>query len=202
MTALTIAALLINPTHLVSSVSCQPIPDRVAAHVAAGRTYPFEIHSTYELLSIPLDEVIAAGELAVEGTVHPLRTYMSDDRCRLFTDYAVTVSNVLHGALPKSTKPGAPALVVTTVGGEITVDGVRVLERQAQLPPFTAGQRVVLILARGLRDTQSTYMPVGGVYGAFAVENGRAKHMLQSGGSEKFEDMDKAALIARLKRQE
>lgn len=194
---------MLSALHLpVLSLPCQSIPDRIAARPDSKRVDPIEMYPIRELMLIPLEEVIAAGDLVVEGTVHPLRTYLSDDRCTLLTDYAVTVSQVHFGPGQKTeTLVSGPPLIVTTTGGETTVDGVRVMVRDAQLPPFTPGQHVLLFLSRNVEGTNQTYGLAKGVYGAFAVENGRVKHMLQSAGSAKFDDMDKASLIAKLKRQ-
>ncbi|HXG57334.1 MAG TPA: hypothetical protein VNJ03_18280 [Vicinamibacterales bacterium] len=183
------------------SSQCQTIADRITARPAAYRAEPLEMHPTYELLTIPIQEVVAAGEVVVEGTVHPIRTYLSDDGCQVLTDYAVHVLQVAYGTLPPEAKPGlASPLTITTYGGQMTINGIKVVARLDQLPPFTPAQHLLLILSRKAADPRS-YELAKGVYGAFSVENGRVKHLLQSAGSARFDDMDKTALIAKFKRK-
>lgn len=184
------------------AAQCLPIPDRIAALPAAQRADAFVIVVGAELLEVPWEDVLSASDLVIEGTVQQVRTYLSNDRCTVLTDYAVTILTVHRGTLQTPTKPGAaPPLTITTVGGEMIVDGVRVVVRYDQLRPFTSGQHVLLMLTRRARGSEITYEIAKGVYGAFAVENGKVKHLLTSAGSARFDDLDKPAFIAKVKQQ-
>ncbi len=197
------AALLLFALAPIGSVlgQCERIQDRVALSASRGEQRPVEIFRTLELLAISLEETVAAGDLVVEGTVQPIRTYISEDGCRVLTDYAVHVSQAHHGVLRQPTKPGQAApLTITTYGGEMTVNGIKVVAQLEQLPPFTPGQHVLLILSRKGDGGRVSYQIAHEIRGAFAVENGRVKHLLRSAGSARFDDMDKAALLAKLKR--
>jgi hypothetical protein len=182
-------------------MQCQTIADRIEALPAPsqGRPELIEIHSGTELLAVSWDELMVAGELVVEGIVQPIRSYVSGDGCTVLTDYSLALTHVHRGRVPAAKKPGAAELLtVTTVGGETSVDGVRVIVRYEQLAPFAPGQHVLFVLTRA---SDGSYRLAKGSFGAFAVEAGRVKHLLRSAGGARFDDLDRTTFIEKVKRR-
>lgn len=198
MTYAVLLLAFLNTSPTFDSSQCQTIADRVLALPASERSKKMEIYEVVELVQVSWDELMQAGELVVEGIVQPSRSYLSDDGCTVLTDYSLTLTHVHRGQVPSAKKPGAAeSLTVTSIGGEMTIDGVRVMFRSVELPPFTRGQHVLFVLTRA---SDGSYRLAKGVYGAFAVEGGRVKHLLRSDGA-KFEELDRTAFIEKVKRR-
>lgn len=183
----------------VSPQHCTTIAEHLAARPLEHRGQPLVLSTTLELLEVSWEELLAAGDVVVEGTVRPLRSYLSEDGCEIMTDYALTPRQAHRGQLPPATKPGElQALIVTTLGGEMVVSGVTVRYRFHQLAPFRDGQNVMLVLSR---RAEGGYALAKGPYGAFELVNGRVKHLLRDTGRARFEDVDKTAFVDKVRRR-
>lgn len=191
-----IAVVLLNAPLASGNPCAVTIPQLVDLR----RPEPVEISKTAEMVEKTLDEVITASEVVIEGIVTLTRTYLSDDECTIMTEYAVAVTEIIRGVLPKPSNPGAP-FVVTTEGGDVTIKGTRASVRYAQLLPFRSGQHLILLLSRSVQNAKSTYTITEEFWGAFDVSDGRVKHLLQSAGNATFAETDRAALVSHIKRR-
>jgi hypothetical protein len=54
------------------------------------RPGPLKVSKISEVAPVPFDEIVAGSELIVEGVVRPIRTFVSEDGCDLYTDYALS----------------------------------------------------------------------------------------------------------------
>lgn len=167
--------------------------------VERRRPEPVEIYRTRELVPIAFREVVAAADLIVEGIVHPVRTYVSDDGCGLYTEHAVTTPRVLVGRHRSPSQPGA-SLLFRQWGGEMTIRGVKVIFRDEQLPPLQGGEHVVLFLAGP--DKNGVYDVVQEVVGAFQLVGGRAKALTRPANlvHGEFADVAMTDFVAEIKR--
>ncbi|MBA3231766.1 MAG: hypothetical protein H0T05_03000 [Acidobacteria bacterium] len=156
--------LLLTATDLLAA--CQKIPDLIAQL----RPNPVERYFTRELVPLPFEDLVSRAILVVEGTVRPVRTYLTENQCYLYTDYEVSAITPIFGSLPAAKTPGPQPLFVRTTGGETMIDGVKVTVRDEQLPPFEPGQHVVLFLTR--TASGQSYELVGSILGAFRVKGG------------------------------
>jgi hypothetical protein len=128
-----------------------------------------------------LREIAGAALIVVQGTVRPVKTYLSPDQCDLLTDYAITTEAVVAGTMPAPRAPGPQSVVVTQLGGTTVIDGVDVTVRDANLPPLPTNQRLILFLTPSSGDG-SKYELVGTLAGAFRVdEHGRVSSLMSAG---------------------
>jgi hypothetical protein len=165
------------------------------------RPEPVELYRSVELVSIPFEQVLGKAELIVEGSVRPLNTYLSEDKCHLYTDFEVVAPLVISGNLPPRAIPGPqPSVIVTQFGGTMIIDGVKVTVEDQQLRPFVAGQRVVLLLSRS--GSAGRYEIAGDAFGAFIAEaDGKVRPFLHEKGV--YDDMrglTKAQFVERVRR--
>src|SRR3970282_2242189 len=116
------AVLLTSFVSAPRTLQCVPLPEAAAR----SRPQPVERWRTTEIVAIPLEKAVAAAHLIVEGTVHAIKTYLSEDKCALYTDYAVDLSAVHGGHVEKPTRPGDQSLVITLWGGETVIEGTKV----------------------------------------------------------------------------
>ena len=189
-------ALLVTTSPSPADACHMTIPELIERR----RPEPVEIYVTGELVPVPFDQVLADSQLIVEGRVHPLKTYLGDDKCYLYTDFEIVAPLVVVGALPPQKAPAPqPSLVVKQRGGALVIDGVKVIVEYQELPPFRDGQRVMLLLSR-LPDGR--YEITGDAFGAFVAEvDGTIRPVLRVKGI--YDDMQtltRAAFVERVKR--
>ena len=129
-----------------ASTSCS---DTIPELIELMRPDPVERHAVYDRFDLPFSELASRAEVIVEGDVRPVRTYLSDDKCTLYTDYELSSPVFIVGsrALPRT--PGAqPPLLWRQVGGTLTIDGVKVIVDESVTPWYKAGDRLIVMLAR------------------------------------------------------
>ena len=177
---------------------CTTIAEHLAARPAEHRNQAAVLGSMYELLVVSWDELLVASDLVVEGTIRPLRSYVSQDGCRIMTDYALTARQAHRGSLPATSKPGeSKPLIVTTLGGETIVNGVTVRYLVAESPGFREGQDVMLMVSR---RAEGGYELAKDPHGAFEIVNGRVKPMLRNVDIPGFKEIDKTTFVAKVRR--
>jgi hypothetical protein len=147
---------------LIVHAQCTPIPEGIAKGAVGSLASP-------PSGTLPkLDEVLSRTDLVVVGTVGEPHSYMSDNQCNVYTDFAISDPNVVYSRFPLSATEGSkPSLTFTQLGGTITVNGVAFTEKQTALAPLKPGQRVLLLLQR--KDNK--LMIADMFLGAFAVED-------------------------------
>ncbi len=174
-------------------------PMTIPELVKAAASDPIERYRIRDIFPIPLAEIAAKADLIVEGHVRKLATYLSDDQCILYTDYAVLPQAVIAGQVPTAKSPGQAPIVVRMFGGETSIDGVKVIARDEQLLPFTDGQHLVLFLTRV--PNTAKYEVTLGLFGAVEVSGDRMKRLLRAEGiPDEVSGREKTAFIEAVKR--
>jgi hypothetical protein len=141
--------------------------DQLATRLAK----PIFIERQRELTPAPFQPTVVDADLIVHATVKPIRTYISDDRFELFTEFAVTPLRVLYQRTTPSSNVPAPAtpIVFTVWGGRTLVAGVEVELRDKDAARLEDGSEVVLYL----RQDGRSYRLVSEVAGILGVKGGR-----------------------------
>lgn len=184
------------------SIADGACPMTIPELIELRRPEPVERYETAELVGgIPFEAILAKAELIVDGRVRPLKTYLSEDKCDLYTDFEVVAPLLILGDLAPAKTPGPqPSVVVTQMGGTSVIDGVKVIVENQQLPPFREGQNVVLLLSR-LADGR--YEIAGHAFGAFVAEaDGKVRPVLRGvrGIYDDMQSLTKAEFVERVKR--
>jgi len=133
---------------------------------------PVLIEKQRELVPSAFEPMVSDADLIVHATVKPIRTYLSDDKFELFTDYAVTPLRTLYQRNVRSARvPGAAAPIVLTVwGGRTQIEGVEVELRDKDAPRLEDDSEVVLYLRE---QPNGFYRLVSDVTGALGVKAGK-----------------------------
>jgi hypothetical protein len=146
-----------------------------------------------------IGQLTREAEAAFRGRLFRLETYIGSDGERLLTDYAIRQHQLLAGRSQSAvarandfTKP----LILTALGGELTIEGVQVISAPAgQQPIKDGGEYIVFVMpSRGGRDRYEVYGA-----GIFEVEDERLKP-LHVDGERLFEDAFHAPLAPVLAR--
>ena len=134
---------------------------------------PVFIHTGCECPEITLDALTSGADIVVQGTVKPLKTYLSSDERDLFTDYLITPTRiVLQRTAPTSAAPGpAPSIVLTRWGGTAVIDGVQVTAARSDVPPLNAGGEYILFLQLD-KERGGTFRDVSAWAGTWGVTGG------------------------------
>ena len=122
-----------------------------------------------------ISQLTREAEVVFQGRVYLLKTYVGSDGRRVLSDYAIREQQLLAG---RSTAAVARAhdfskpLVLTALGGELIIDGVKVIATPAAERPLVDGGEYILFLmpSRGGGDRYEVYSS-----GAFEVQGGRIK---------------------------
>ena len=181
---------LMTVTSAASADACQPI----SKLIATLRPHPVEVTRMRELLAITLRGLSERAERVVEGQVTPVKTYLSDDGCFLLTDFSITISHTIAGPPALPTQPGPP-LVFTQFGGEDTIDGVKVVVQDKEMPLLRAGQQVIVFLSR---SAETKKWELAGLGGAFEVHDSKVVSLLRE---TTVQDMpaDRATFVSRVR---
>jgi hypothetical protein len=142
---------------------CSRIPNAVARGSTSG------VASAPSGMMPTVEEVLSRADLVVVGTVGDGHSYMSEDQCYVYTDFALTETNIVHSRIPLFTDNSKQSLTITQLGGTVSVNGVSFTEIQRALPPLKPGQRVLLLLQR----KDSKLMIAEMFLGAFVSENNK-----------------------------
>jgi hypothetical protein len=167
---------------------------------AARLNQPITRTRTRELVSMPLEKVVEQSDLVVHGTLHLLRTYLSEDKMELYTDYEVEPLRVLavRTKVAGSREPGRQPIVVRQWGGRMDIGGVPVEMIDSNLPLLPAEEQAILCLRY---DSRGSKYEIVGVAGAFVVEKDAVRpHMHPPLDLERFRGMSVAAFVQEISR--
>jgi len=156
---------------------------RIPDLVERMRPQPVALEKIRELLPpMALRELVDSADLIVEGRIGGASTRLTKDQCALETEYSLVLERHVAGKVPLSAVPGPQQpIAFTAFGGTTAIDGVPVAMRDAQFPPFQAGQHVILFLQRSRSADEPRFRIVGEIEGAFAVEaKGRVRRLRDS----------------------
>lgn len=195
MRGLLLSITLLSPFQSPAPACTLTIPELIKLR----RPAPVELYRTAEILAMPFAEIVKDSDLIVEGHVRPLKTWLSDDGCYLSSEFEIVAPVVLSGELPPPSRPGPQApLLVRQYGGTLMIDGVKVVVQDQQLPPFPAGQHVVLLLSRAV---DGAYEITHGGFGAFVAQADGIRPVLGDKGIyDEMRNLTKAEFIDRVKR--
>lgn len=128
-----------------------------------------------------LESLLSRTSIIVRGTVGNPRSYLSDDQRDIYTDYQINNPGFAYRSDGVAfARPGqAPPFTVTLLGGRLEVSGVRFTQTEEGLPGLIPGTEVVLLLEE---DAKGRYRPVGRIFGAFAVRDGRLTPLTKKTG--------------------
>jgi hypothetical protein len=142
--------------------------------VARGAGNPIYIPRIREINYVPIDELLTqlldGSSLIVEGTLKPVRSYLSVDKRWIYTDYALDARQVLFNRHPSvSSVPGVQqGIIIRVFGGTLTVDGVTVTVVDENMAYCKPGAQVVLFLKPSTAQPGS-YELAGDFIGAFGI---------------------------------
>lgn len=177
---------LIAACTLPFAVSAQQntIPERVAA--SNGR--PVVILLARDLEPVPLADLVAGADLIVYGKLVRQRSYLTEAKTDVYTEYALKPERVIvdrEGALTGSRRGRLQLVLVTVYGGELVVDGTQVRFEDKSLVKWPEDANLLLFLKRIGGET-NRFEPYGGSAGLFQVKSGqRIKSLLHHSESDK-----------------
>ena len=156
---------------------------------------------TRELAPPTFEDIVAKADLIVQGRVAPAKTYLSDDKMHLYTDYVVTAARVLLQRTGLSVqRPGMQTdVVIKQFGGTMVLEGVQISEQDDNMPPLPVGADLLLILQ--YNKAESKYELPGEVAGAFSVAAGRIAPLIRASRTyERFHGMGTAQFDSEVRR--
>jgi len=143
------------------------IPDQIAQN--GGRPVSLPVLRDTEPLSL---RDLAAADLVVLGKLVPQRAYMNDRQTEIYTEYEVIAQRVIadrFGITSKSNRPGAPVrLLVELLGGELVVNGTRVVVDDLSRTRWSEGANLLMFLTQTSEATR--FRLYGGSAGLFEVK--------------------------------
>lgn len=135
-----------------------------------------------------IEELTRAAEIVVQATLIQARSYVTPDADRVLTDYSIVTPKFLAGRSPVLTpsKAGtAPALILTTYGGEVVLEGVTVRGLDTNREPITSGAQYLLFLKPSRSGQAGQYEIYNG--GIFEIVRGNARALIR-GADRVFKD--------------
>jgi hypothetical protein len=123
---------------------------------------------------LPLAELSATADIVVDARLVSPRSYLSEDKTKIYTDYEIVPSRVLRsqiGDILTSQKPGLRApLRLTVLGGEITLEGRTIRATDGTRKFIKSGGRYLVFASRSKQDDH-TFVAIGGAAGLFEVQD-------------------------------
>ena len=119
-----------------------------------------------------MESLAADASLIAQGTVRPLKTYLSEDATLIYTDFEFTRQTVIAGGrgAPQMTPGPAEPLIVRQVGGKTEIGGIQVTVVDEHLNLLPSGEPLVLFLEK--LEKEAKYRIAGEHWGAFVVKSG------------------------------
>jgi hypothetical protein len=148
---------------------------------------PFIETRTAEIVPDTIEEGVPAADLVMYGRVTAQSTaYLNADKTDLNTDFTIEPMRVLARRFaepPKGKPAGQPStIVVKRWGGETTLEGISVTQRDAHFPFYKIGDELLLFL-RLEQDGKYT------VNSSFGVVGGRIRPFIQHPKIDKYQGL-------------
>ena len=160
------------------------IPERVAD----SQGEPVVILVARDLEPMPLADLARGADLIVYGKLVRQRSYLSEAKTDVYTDYVLKPERlIVDRGRPSTVKsPGpTPPLIVTVYGGKLVVDGTQVTFEDKSLINWNEDANLLIFLKR-LKGETNKFELYGGSAGLFQVEAGqRVKSLLRHGEKDK-----------------
>jgi hypothetical protein len=158
--------------------------DQVASALSAGHPVgkPLVFTETWDTEPVAFDVLAAYAELIVEGKLTRLKSYLSENKAYIFTDYQLTPKQMIidrKGILTAKAQGTPRPLIVTVYGGELVMDGTPVRHEISSHGKWDQNADLLVFLARSQHDP-TKYRLYSDAAGLFQVEPGtqRVKSLL------------------------
>jgi hypothetical protein len=127
-----------------------------------------------------LDDVARDTDVLARGTVGESTSYLSPTSTEVYTDYVLLLPSVLYGSfdIPSLGAKSTRSIVVTIIGGQITINGLTYTSRHEALPELPKGADCLFMLKR----MGDKYILARTYYGAFDLSTGKAIPLAQKRG--------------------
>jgi hypothetical protein len=168
------------------------IPERVAE----SKGKPVVILIARDLEPVALADLAAGADLIVHGRLIRQRSYLTDAKTDVYTDYEVKPERVIVDRAGPSTlkSPGPTApIIVTIYGGELVVDGTQVRFEDKSLAKSNLNSDLLMFLKR-LKGETNKFEPYGGSAGLFQIEAGGQRVRSLLSHSEKDRELGQLTL--------
>jgi hypothetical protein len=113
---------------------------------------------------VVLADLVGTADLVVEGSAVAHRTYLDAGEAHIYTDYAITITDIMKNRRRPGLLKAGHTIVVRRESGTVTIDGLRATTIENGFPPFAENGRYVLFL-KELGDR--FYSVLAGGRGAF-----------------------------------
>lgn len=172
--ALTFASLVAATVGLHGQLAT--IPEQLARE---GRS----LHSGASIpsgVAASIDDIVADTDAIVRGIVGEPRSYLSQDQTDVYTDYRLSNPVIAYQSkVLSSPRPGMPSVIVTLLGGTVTIDGLSFTSRHEALPELPLGAECLFLL----KNTDDDHYRIAGTYyGVFAITGGRLTPLTRKHG--------------------
>ena len=149
------------------SAQSETIPEAVARG-ATGHT-----RTAPSGLSPKVGDILKRTDVIVRGVIGESRSYLSDDRQNVFTDFELKQITIVHERQMRSfAQPGLFAtLSVTQLGGRITINGAEYTQIEEGLPLLVSGTECLLFL----QQVGQRYHIADTFFGAFEISANRLR---------------------------
>jgi hypothetical protein len=126
-----------------------------------------------------IDRVLNETGMIVRGVVGEPRSYLSDDKLEIYSDYPLRTPTILYQAtMTALSKPGMPGVTVTAIGGAVTLNGLTFTSTHDALPHLEVGTECLFLLKR----VGEKYFIAGTYYGAFRIVGGTVTPLAKTWG--------------------
>lgn len=124
--------------------------ERTLREMVQERNAPIEKRSSGNMPPVSMEQLVDEADLIVVGTVGDTTSYVSPDGKDVYTDLVLENVNFVYPASAGVTsRPGlVPKVVVTQLGGVVTISGHQVRSTHADLLPLQSGTRALFLLVR------------------------------------------------------
>lgn len=143
----------------------ETIPEAIARG-ATGRTRSAPSGATPTIA-----ELVRDTDAVVRGIVGVHRSYLSEDKRDIYTEYTIIQPEILYQAdVVTTATPGVlPTITIAQLGGTVAVNGVEFTQTELGLRLLQTGTEGLFLLKR----VGNRYHIVRTFYGAFAISNGK-----------------------------
>jgi hypothetical protein len=151
--------------------------DRVSAQQQQRKTIPESVAAGAigSVATVPsgqlpkIHDLLKNTDLVLRGTVGESKSYLSDDKLNVYTDYTILDPIILYEShlTAVHTLGAMPHIVVTRLGGTIVINGVNFTQTEPALPPLATGIKALFLLQR----EGEKLFPAGKYLGVFDVTN-------------------------------
>lgn len=155
-----------------------------------------------EYLSKSIEDIAREADAVVQGRLVATRSYLGANADRVLTDYRIVDPAIITGALPalSAATPGiSTSLVLTVLGGDVTIEGVRIRSTDNNRAAIEDGGSYVVALKKSRAGEPGHYEIYSGAI--FEVRDGRVTALIKQ-ADRVFKgtvDSDASRLTARLR---